>query len=101
MTTYPLGATAVIKNNNFLGIVTDSDLRRALSKENQITNMTAQEVMNKTPTTIDSDLSLENALKIMEQKNKQISVPVISKKTKKIVGLIRLHDIYSPSFIRV
>ena len=67
--------------------------------ENQITNMTAQEVMNKTPTTIDSDLSLENALKIMEQKNKQISVlPVISKKTKKIVGLIRLHDIYSPSF---
>ena len=99
MTTYPLGAALVIKNNNFLGIVTDGDLRRALSKENQITNMTAQEVMNKTPTTIDSDLSLENALKIMEQKNKQISVlPVISKKTKKIVGLVRLHDIYSPSF---
>ena len=78
-----MGAALVIKNNNFLGIVTDGDLRRALSKENQITNMTAQEVMNKTPTTIDSDLSLENALKIMEQKNKQISVlPVISKKKK-------------------
>ena len=76
MTTYPLGAALVIKNNNFLGIVTDGDLRRALSKENQITNMTAQEVMNKTPTTIDSDLSLENALKIMNKKiNKYLYCP--------------------------
>ncbi len=97
MTQFPLGAALVIEHNKLEGIITDGDLRRSLGKNEELIYMTAEQVMNKNPSTINSQLSLENALKIMEERKNQISVlPVVKSPQNKLIGMLRLHDIYSP-----
>ena len=98
MTKFPLGAACVIENKKLLGIVTDGDLRRALSDNENLLEVSSQEVMTTSPQTISPEVSLGNALKLMEDRNSPISVlPVASETTNEILGMIRLHDIYTPS----
>lgn len=100
MTRFPLGAACVIENKKLLGIVTDGDLRRALSDNENLLEVSSQEVMTVSPQTISPEVSLGNALKLMEDRNSPISVlPVESETTNEILGMIRLHDIYTPSAI--
>ncbi len=47
-----LGVTAVIENNKIVGIVTDGDLRRMLTKVDNISGLTAKDIMTKNPKTI-------------------------------------------------
>ncbi|MBT5717463.1 MAG: KpsF/GutQ family sugar-phosphate isomerase [Opitutae bacterium] len=98
MTKFPLGAACVIDNKKLLGIITDGDLRRSLGHNKEILQMTAREIMSETPHTICPNLSLGDALKEMEGGPKQISVlPVTdSSSPHQLLGLLRLHDIYTP-----
>ena len=64
-----LGATAVIDNGNIVGIVTDGDIRRMLSKTDDIRGLTAKDIMSLNPKTIDRDCLAIDALSLME-KNK-------------------------------
>ena len=43
-----LGVTAVIENDNIVGIITDGDIRRMLSKTTEISNFTAKILWVKT-----------------------------------------------------
>ena len=96
MTKHPLGAACVVRKGKLLGIVTDGDLRRSLMENKNLLNMTAKQIMNAEPKTIDPSLSLGEALSVMEEGSKQISVlPVAEPGQDKIMGLLRLHDIYS------
>ncbi|MDG0965526.1 MAG: KpsF/GutQ family sugar-phosphate isomerase [Opitutales bacterium] len=96
MTKHPLGAACVVKDSKLLGIVTDGDLRRSLMKNKNLLNMTAKQIMNANPKTIDPALSLGEALSVMEHGSKQVSVlPVAKLGQDKLMGLLRLHDIYS------
>jgi len=96
MTKHPLGAACVVREGKLLGIVTDGDLRRSLMENKNLLNMTAKQIMNAEPKTIDPSLSLGEALSVMEEGSKQISVlPVAEPGQDKIMGLLRLHDIYS------
>ena len=99
MTKFPLGAACIVNNINLLGIITDGDLRRSLGKNKKLLEMTVKEIMNKTPQTIGPKASLEEALKKMESGKKQISVLPVTKSTSpdQILGLLRLHDIYTPN----
>ena len=47
------GATAVVKNKNLLGIITDGDLRRMLQKTSDITKIQAKDIMSSNPKTLD------------------------------------------------
>lgn len=96
MTSYPLGAACVTdEKENLLGIITDGDLRRALLKTDNFHHLKAKDLMTKNPISISSDELIETALELMENRKSQISaLPVIHKNTKKILGLIRIHDIY-------
>ena len=47
-----LGVTAVIENDKVLGVITDGDLRRMLAISDNISNITAKEIMSKNPKTI-------------------------------------------------
>ena len=47
------GATAVVKNKNLLGIITDGDLRRMLQKTCDITKIKAKDIMSSNPKTLD------------------------------------------------
>lgn len=96
MTKFPLGAACVLsEKGNFAGLITEGDLRRVLLKFDKIAGVTAAQIMSKTPTVVTPEMSLKEALHLMEDRPSQISVlPVIESKTKKCLGLIRIHDIY-------
>ena len=99
MTKFPLGAACIVDNTSLQGIVTDGDLRRSLGKNKELLKMSVKEIMTKTPQTIRPNVSLGEALKKMERKNKQISVLPVTKRNSQdqILGLLRLHDIYMPN----
>ena len=98
MTKFPLGAACIVEGETLLGIITDGDLRRSLVINKELLIMSSEQIMTESPRTITPDISLASALKEMEKGKKQISVlPVISQSLpNKLLGLLRLHDIYTP-----
>ncbi len=85
-----LGTTAVIKNGNLIGIITDGDLRRMLEKHTDFQHLTALDIMTKNPKTIQKDELAINALTIMRENN-ITQLPIMD--NDKYVGIIHLHDI--------
>ena len=85
-----LGATAVLKGNTLLGIITDGDLRRMLENNSDISTLTATDIMSKNPRTINPDTLVVNALSIMRENN-ITQLLVVEKNIYK--GVIHLHDI--------
>jgi arabinose-5-phosphate isomerase len=96
MSSRPLGAACVGREDHALaGLVTDGDLRRALEQHEDIRPLQASHVMTSTPVTIGPDALLHDALCLMEDRPRQISVlPVVNPAGGKCLGLLRLHDIY-------
>ncbi len=85
-----LGATAVLKGNTLIGIITDGDLRRMLEKNSDITKLCAADIMSRKPRTISADTLAVNALTIMRENN--ITQLLVTDKNK-YQGVIHLHDI--------
>ena len=56
--------------------------------------LNASQIMTKDPLTIDPQVLAIEALNLMENRKKSINVlPVVEKRGKEIVGILRLHDI--------
>ncbi len=93
---YTLGAVNVVDaEEKLIGIVTDGDLRRTIEKTvpEHLSSLKADQMMTKNPTVATPEMLAFDALKLMENRPRQISVlPVIDKKGIAI-GLLRLHDI--------
>lgn len=85
-----LGATAVIDNGNLVGMITDGDIRRMLEKYTSIENITAGDIMTRSPKTIDKDTLVVDALNIMRKNN--ITQLLVLDGTK-YAGVIHLHVI--------
>ena len=95
MTEKPNGAAIVKCKNDGFGLITDGDLRRCLAEGEDIDLLDAEKIMTNDPVSISSNSSVDNALKLMEDRRSQISVlPVVSEENGECLGLIRLHDIY-------
>ena len=95
MTEKPNGAAIVKCKNDGFGLITDGDLRRCLAEGEDIDLLDAGKIMTTDPISISSNSSVDNALKLMEDRTSQISVlPVVSEENGECLGLIRLHDIY-------
>ena len=95
MTEKPNGAAIVKCKNDGFGLITDGDLRRCLAEGEDIDLLDAERIMTTDPVSISSNSSVDNALKLMEDRRSQISVlPVVSIENGECLGLIRLHDIY-------
>ena len=92
----PLGAACVIGSDGALiGLVTDGDLRRALEQHDDIRPLEASHVMTRSPVTVAPGALLHDALSMMEDRPRQISVlPVVEPGGQLCLGLLRLHDIY-------
>lgn len=92
---YTLGAVNVVDlENNLIGIITDGDLRRTIEKTSpeDFSKLTANQMLTKNPTVATPEMLAFDALKLMEERERQISVlPVIDEN--KVCGLLRLHDI--------
>ena len=95
MTEKPNGAAIVKCKNDEFGLITDGDLRRCLAEGEDIDLLDAEKIMTTDPVSISSNSSVDNALKLMEDRRSQISVlPVVNEENGECLGLIRLHDIY-------
>jgi len=92
-----LGATAVLdENNQIIGIITDGDIRRMLNKFEDLTQISAQDMMSAKPLTIDSDAMATEAAAIMQ--DKKITQLIVTKNNS-YFGFIHLHDLYSEGII--
>ncbi|RPH93098.1 MAG: KpsF/GutQ family sugar-phosphate isomerase [Calditrichaeota bacterium] len=80
------------KKNNLLGILTDGDVRRMVSRGTSFEGRTIDEVMTANPKTIDEKASLAETVEFM-QKKEITSLAVVNEK-KKLKGYVHLHDIF-------
>ncbi len=95
MTERPLGGACVIRADGVLtGFVTDGDLRRVLTRHDDIRALRAEDVMTRKPVTIGPDATLGEALELMERRPSQISVLPVVDELGRALGLLRIHDIY-------
>lgn len=90
------GCVMVVSQDNYLeGIFTDGDLRRSLQTfGHQVLEKSMHELMTAKPKNIGHEQLAIDAIKIMEndQKKAITALPVLEH-GKRVVGLIRLHDI--------
>ena len=86
-----LGVTSVIDNDVIIGIITDGDIRRMLSKTSDISSLTANDIMSKDPKTISSDAMAIDALETMEKND--ITQILVTDSNNQYLGVVHLHDL--------
>ena len=85
------GATAVTKDNEIVGIITDGDIRRVIEKRKNIEDIIASEFMSSNPKVLKSDILANEALKIMRKNN--ISQVLVADKNNSLIGVVHILDI--------
>lgn len=91
-----LGVTAVTDGNEIVGIVTDGDIRRMLNKYDNISSLTAKDIMSKNPKTISVDVLAIEALELMQEKG--IS-QLLGVDGKKYMGVVHLHNLINEGIL--
>lgn len=91
-----LGVTAVIDNNQVIGIITDGDIRRMLNERDTFTELTAKDIMTKNPKMIQSTAMVAEAFNILEDFSITQLVVVDNQEYK---GILHLHDILKEGII--
>jgi len=86
-----LGVTSVIDNEDIVGIITDGDIRRMLSKTSDITTLTANDIMSNNPKTISVDAMAIDALEAMEKND--ITQILVTNSHNQYLGVVHLHDL--------
>jgi arabinose-5-phosphate isomerase len=85
-----LGATAVLENQNLVGIITDGDLRRMLEKGLDIHQIKARDIMSTSPKCIDQN---ELAVVALEKMRNNNIAQLVVLDTNVYNGFIHLHDL--------
>jgi len=98
MTEKPLGAALIINNKELVGIVTEGDLRKAIASNKSVSD-SMKGLINKNPISVSPALSIHDAMKLMEDRDSQISVLPVVNESKECLGLIRLHDLYQTKLV--
>ena len=91
-----LGVTAVVENNKIVGIITDGDLRRMLTKNESFMHLTAKDIMSSNPKRIESNAMAVDAMELMEAN--EISQLLVEHKGE-YAGVIHLHDLIKEGII--
>ena len=91
-----LGVTAVVDNNEIVGVVTDGDIRRMLNKHDNIKGLTAKDIMSLNPKTIETDILAIKALEVMQEKG--IS-QLLAVEGKKYMGIVHLHNLINEGIL--
>lgn len=94
MTAKGLGCVCIIDSDNTLvGIITDGDVRRLLQHTEDIRSLKAKNCMTINPVCISPQTILGQALTVMENRPKQLSVLPVVDSQGQCVGVVRIHDI--------
>lgn len=91
-----LGVTAVVENNSIVGIITDGDLRRMLVNTDSISQLTAKDIMTKSPKRIEAS---EMAVKAMEMMENSDITQLLVEKEGNYQGVIHIHNLVKEGII--
>ena len=91
-----LGVTAVVEDHKIVGIITDGDLRRMLTKNDDFIGLTAAEIMSSNPKRIDANAMAIDAMELMEAN--EIS-QLLVEENGKYAGVVHLHDLIKEGII--
>ncbi|WP_053990373.1 SIS domain-containing protein [Mangrovimonas sp. TPBH4] len=91
-----LGVTAVVENDTIIGIITDGDLRRMLTKNDSFMHLTAKDIMSSNPKRINAEAMAVDAMELMEANG--ISQLLVEEKGK-YAGVVHLHDLIKEGII--
>jgi len=96
ITKFRLGATAVLIDEDIVGIITDGDIRRMLENNEDISNLTAGDIMSKGPKRIEGSQLAVNALHLMREYN--ISQLLVTDNGN-YTGIIHIQDLLKEGII--
>lgn len=91
-----LGAVVVTDGNHVMGIITDGDIRRMLENHPSLTGITASDIMNKNPKTVDKDILAATAFEMIRQFN---ITQLLVTDADGYVGIVHLHDLLQEGLI--
>ncbi|WP_419870646.1 KpsF/GutQ family sugar-phosphate isomerase [Chryseobacterium sp. CT-SW4] len=84
------GITVVTNGDEILGVITDGDLRRMLMKNEDISSVSAKDIMSAHPKTIERNALAKEAMKILKENN--IGQLIVTENGK-YYGIIDLHKL--------
>ena len=88
-----LGMTCVMdEHHSLVGIITDGDLRRHMTREAQLLDRVAADVMTRNPISIPPSMLAAEALRVLEQR--KITSVVVVDETGAVQGVLHLHDLW-------
>ena len=91
-----LGVTAVLEGKKIVGVVTDGDIRRMLSKYDSINGLTAKDIMTSKPQTIGTEVLAIEALELMQ--NRSIS-QLLAVQGNNYEGVVHLHNLINEGIL--
>ncbi len=98
MTSKGLGMTCVVEEGDRLvGIITDGDLRRHMDRAPDIRELTAADVMTRSPVTIGPATLAVEALRVMEER--KITSLIVVAPGGRVAGVVHLHDLWRTEMI--
>jgi arabinose-5-phosphate isomerase len=93
MSSKRLGMTAVVDDQaRLVGVFTDGDLRRLMSRTSNVLALTAGDAMTPHPITIRRDVLAVEALKVME--THKITSIIVTDSLGTVEGVVHLHDLW-------
>ena len=91
-----LGVTAVVDQDSIVGIITDGDLRRMLAKVDNITGLTAKDIMTHAPKLIDNDAMAVEAMELMDRHG---ITQLLAQKDGVYSGVVHIHNLSKEGII--
>ena len=91
MIDFDIGSLVVTKGDDILGILTSTDILKAISEGKNFDKTLAEEIMSKEVETIEPDKTLEDAVDVMV-KHKIKKLPVTE--NGKLIGIVTTSDIF-------
>lgn len=90
LSTHTPGAPVVDERGEFIGFISEFDVLRALEADKDLNRLTAEQIMVKDRISVTADTSIEDAVKLMEEK-RLLNLPV--KLNGKVAYSITRHDL--------
>jgi arabinose-5-phosphate isomerase len=92
-----MGMTAIVRDDQPVGIFTDGDLRRLLERGSDIRSIPVTDAMTKSPRTVESTRLAVEVVKIME--DHKINQILVVDEHGKLVGALNTHDLMQAKVI--
>lgn len=91
-----LGVTAVVENDEIVGIITDGDLRRMLTRTDSFAGLTAKDIMTHNPKKIANNAMAVEAMEMMD--NYGIT-QILAEDKGKYSGVVHIHNLTKEGII--